>query len=89
MPTLGHSASRCRGDVCLEPTGLRIFNMVGVREFLEVNALPALVYIEVDSVRETVEKLRARGIKIVNELHVVFPELSGIFDTRVMNGSSG
>ena len=63
------------------PPGFAFFNMDGVRLFLDVNALPAYVYLEVDSVRDKVEELRSKGIKIVNEPHVVFPDPSGIFDT--------
>jgi methylmalonyl-CoA/ethylmalonyl-CoA epimerase len=63
-----------------DPPGFAFFDMDGVRLFLDVNALPGYVYLEVDSVREKVEELRAKGIKISTEPHVVFPDPDGIFD---------
>jgi methylmalonyl-CoA/ethylmalonyl-CoA epimerase len=63
-----------------DPPGFAFFDMDGVRLFLDVNALPGYVYLEVDSVREKVEELRGKGIKISTEPHVVFPDPDGIFD---------
>jgi methylmalonyl-CoA/ethylmalonyl-CoA epimerase len=62
------------------PPGFAFFDMDGVRLFLDVNALPGYVYIEVASVRDKVEELRAKGIAITTEPHVVFPDPAGIFD---------
>ena len=64
-----------------DPPGFAFFDMDGVRLFLDVNALPAYVYLEVESVRARIEELRGRGIKILQEPHVVFPDPTGIFDT--------
>ena len=63
-----------------DPPGFAFFDMDGVRLFLDVNALPGYIYIEVESVREKVEELKAQGIKITTEPHVVFPDPAGIFD---------
>jgi methylmalonyl-CoA/ethylmalonyl-CoA epimerase len=62
------------------PPGFAFFDMDGVRLFLDVNALPGYVYIEVPSVRNKVDELRSKGIKITTEPHVVFPDPEGIFD---------
>ncbi|MEY4423046.1 MAG: hypothetical protein RLZZ258_149 [Actinomycetota bacterium] len=62
------------------PPGFAFFDLDGVRLFLDANALPGLVYIQVDSVEAKVEQLRAKGIKILDEPHIVFPDPEGIFD---------
>lgn len=62
------------------PPGFAFFNLEGVRLFLDVNAPASMVYLEVADVREKLEELRAKGVKIVNEAHVVFPDPSGVFD---------
>lgn len=63
-----------------DPPGFAFFDLAGVRLFLDVNAPSALIYLEVTDVRTTVAELSARGIKIMNEPHVVFPDPAGIFD---------
>ena len=63
------------------PPGFAFFDLAGVRLFLDVNAPASAVYLEVDDVRETIEDLRARGVKVVGEPHVVFPDPDGIFDS--------
>ena len=63
-----------------DPPGFAFFDMEGVRLFLDVNALPAFVYLEVPSVREKVEALRTAGIKILQDPHIIFPDPTGIFD---------
>ena len=62
------------------PPGFAFYNMEGVRLFLDVNAPAGLVYLEVEDVRTKVEELRARGVKITTEPHVVFPDEGGLFD---------
>lgn len=64
-----------------DPPGFAFFDLEGVRLFLDVNALPGLIYLQVDSVRDKVEDLRAKGIKIIDKPHVVFPDPTGVFDT--------
>lgn len=63
------------------PPGFAFFNLEGVRLFLDVNAPAGLVYLEVADVRTKVEELRAKGIEITSEPHVVFPDPTGVFDT--------
>jgi methylmalonyl-CoA/ethylmalonyl-CoA epimerase len=62
------------------PPGFAFYNMDGVRLFLDINAPAALIYLEVEDVSAKVEELRADGIKVLNEPHVVFPDDGGIFD---------
>lgn len=64
-----------------DPPGFAFFDMDGVRLFLDVNAPAALVYLEVADVRVTVPELAARGVKVLQEPHVIFPDPSGVFDT--------
>jgi len=62
------------------PPGFAFYNLDGVRLFLDVNAPAALIYLEVEDVTAKVEELRADGIMVLNEPHVVFPDDGGIFD---------
>lgn len=55
-----------------DPPGLLFFNVGTSRLLLEVSAAPALVYLLVEDVAETVEELRARRVEIVQEPHVIF-----------------
>lgn len=62
------------------PPGFVFFDLDGTRLLLDPFGKPALIYLEVDDVRETVERLRGEGFTIANEPHVVFPDPDGIFD---------
>lgn len=55
-----------------EPPGLLFFDLGGVRLLLEKGAPPATVYLKIDSVRERIEQLRADGVPIEAEPHVIF-----------------
>jgi methylmalonyl-CoA/ethylmalonyl-CoA epimerase len=55
-----------------DPPGLLFFQAGGVRLLLEQAAASALVYLKVGDVRGTVEELRAEGVEIVSEPHVIF-----------------
>jgi methylmalonyl-CoA/ethylmalonyl-CoA epimerase len=55
-----------------DPPGLVFFDLDGVRLLLEVGAPAALLYLQVDSVRDQVQLLRGRGIPVVEEPHVIF-----------------
>ena len=63
------------------PPGFAFYNLDGVRLFLDINAPTSLIYLQVDDVEAKVAELRAIGIKVLNEPHVVFPDEGGIFDT--------
>ena len=55
-----------------DPPGLLFFRAGGVRLLLEQGAPSALIYLKVDDVAATVEALRADGVEIVTEPHVIF-----------------
>jgi methylmalonyl-CoA/ethylmalonyl-CoA epimerase len=55
-----------------DPPGLLFFDLAGTRLLLEGGASSALLYLRVDSVRESVEGLRASGTAIESEPHIIF-----------------
>ncbi|HEY7043935.1 MAG TPA: VOC family protein [Nocardioidaceae bacterium] len=55
-----------------DPPGLVFFDLDGVRLLLDRAAPSALVYLSVADVREAVEQLRATGVHVVSEPHVIF-----------------
>ncbi|WP_028050601.1 VOC family protein [Cellulomonas sp. URHD0024] len=55
-----------------DPPGLLFFPLAGVRLLLDVNAPSALLYLRVDDLDQTVERLRAAGVTIESEPHVIF-----------------
>ena len=55
-----------------DPPGLVFFNIGVSRLLLEQAAASALIYLQVDDVRETIGRLRLRGVAIVDEPHVIF-----------------
>jgi methylmalonyl-CoA/ethylmalonyl-CoA epimerase len=55
-----------------EPPGLLFFQAGETRLLLEAGAPSALLYWQVDDVGETVERLRAKGVTIETEPHLIF-----------------
>ena len=55
-----------------DPPGLLFFQLENVRLLLDRAAPPALVYLEVPDVRQTIEALRTDGITIDTEPHLIF-----------------
>ena len=55
-----------------DPPGLLFFQAGSTRLLLEANASSALIYLRVDDVCAKVEVLRASGVKIESEPHVIF-----------------
>jgi methylmalonyl-CoA/ethylmalonyl-CoA epimerase len=55
-----------------DPPGLLFFDLGGTRLLLERGAPSAVLYLRVDSVRDSVERLRAAGTAIETEPHVIF-----------------
>ena len=62
-----------------DPPGLVFFRLGETRLLLERGAPSAMIYLRVDDVRETVERLRADGVAIAGEPHVIFSDAEGIF----------
>jgi methylmalonyl-CoA/ethylmalonyl-CoA epimerase len=55
-----------------DPPGLLFFDLDGTRLLLDRAAPSSLVYLEVPDVRDSVETLRAEGVMISTEPHVIF-----------------
>jgi predicted enzyme related to lactoylglutathione lyase len=55
-----------------DPPGLVFFSLGGTRLLLEQGAPSAVLYLAVDDVRARIEELRADGVAIVEEPHVIF-----------------
>lgn len=55
-----------------EPPGLLFFRLGDVRLLLEAGAPAGLVYLRVDDLEATLERLRADGVTIESEPHVIF-----------------
>ncbi len=55
-----------------DPPGLVFFQVGSVRLLLDRGATTGLIYLKVDDVAATVERLRADGVSIVSEPHVIF-----------------
>lgn len=62
-----------------DPPGLVFFDLGGTRLLLDANAPSSLVYLRVDSVRDRVAQLRAEGVAIVGEPHIIFTDADGTF----------
>lgn len=64
---LGHPVS-----ARFDPPGLAFFDLDGIRLLLDRAAPTALIYLGVDDVRERTEQLRAAGVHIDTDPHVIF-----------------
>ena len=62
-----------------EPPGLVFFDLGGTRLLLEKSAPTAVLYLGVDDVAVEVERLRAVGVRIESEPHVIFTDEAGQF----------
>lgn len=55
-----------------DESGLLFFNVGRARLLLEKPAASALVYLQVDDARGTIERMRTLGVEIIDEPHVIF-----------------
>jgi methylmalonyl-CoA/ethylmalonyl-CoA epimerase len=62
-----------------DPPGLVFFDIDGVRLLLDRAAPSALVYLGVDDVRAAIDDLRADGVEVLAEPHVIFRDDEGTF----------
>lgn len=62
-----------------EPPGLAFFNIAGTRLLLEAGAPSSMLYLGVDDVASTTEHLRAAGVTIESEPHVIHVDEAGQF----------
>ncbi len=61
------------------PPGLAFFSLGTTRLLLEKGASAALLYLHVDDVASETERLRAAGVVIETEPHVIFTDDDGLF----------
>ncbi|HKE77455.1 MAG TPA: VOC family protein [Acidimicrobiales bacterium] len=62
-----------------DPPGLAFFDLGTSRLLLEAGAPPALLYLGVDDVASMTEQLRAAGVTIESEPHVIHVDEAGQF----------
>lgn len=62
-----------------DPPGLAFFEIAGTRLLLEVGAPSSLIYLGVDDVTATTDRLRAAGVTIESEPHVIHIDEAGHF----------
>jgi len=62
-----------------DPPGLVFFRLGDTRLLLEHGAPSAMIYLRVDDVRVTVDRLRDDGVPIAGEPHVIFTDDTGMF----------
>ena len=55
-----------------DPPGLVFFDLGGVRLLLDRGAPSSLLYLRVDDIDATIERLRAAGVPVESEPHVIF-----------------
>lgn len=55
-----------------DPPGLVFFDLDGVRLLLDRGAPSAYLYLAVDYIHARIERLRAAGVEVVSEPHVIF-----------------
>ena len=65
-----------------DPPGLVFFDLGGTRLLVDRNAPSALIYLRVDDVRQAIERLRADGVTVESEPHVIFHDAQGTFGAR-------
>ena len=65
-----------------DPPGLVFFDLDGTRLLLDRVAPPALIYLRVSDVRTSIEQLRADGVEVTTDPHVIFTDESGLFGTE-------
>ncbi len=69
----------CEPVARFDPPGLAFFRLGDTRLLLDAAAPSAPIYLGVDDVRVTTEKLRAGGVTVVAEPHLIFADTNGQF----------
>jgi methylmalonyl-CoA/ethylmalonyl-CoA epimerase len=62
-----------------DPPGLAFFDLGNTRLLLERSAPTALLYLEVDDIEARFDELRAAGVELVGEPHLIFRDDDGLF----------
>ncbi|HEY2079641.1 MAG TPA: VOC family protein [Streptosporangiaceae bacterium] len=69
----------CEFITKIDPPGLAFLRLGSVRLLLDRAAPSALIYLRVDDVRTTTENLRAAGVPIDTEPHLIYTDTDGTF----------
>jgi methylmalonyl-CoA/ethylmalonyl-CoA epimerase len=69
----------CELIASFDPPGLAFFKLGDTRLLLDRAVPSALIYLRVDDVRATVDTLRAEGVTIDTEPHLIFADTTGTF----------
>ena len=69
----------CEFITRIDPPGLAFLRLGSVRLLLDKAAPSALIYLRVDDVRTRAESLRAAGVPIDTEPHLISTDADGIF----------
>jgi len=69
----------CELIASFDPPGLVFFRLGDTRLLLDKAAPSALIYLRVDDAQATTEKLRARGVTVETEPHLIFTDADGTF----------
>ncbi len=62
-----------------DPPGLAFFDFSGTRLLLEKNGNKATIYFRVDDIDASYNELVARGIKFIDQPHLIFRDEAGTF----------
>lgn len=62
-----------------DPPGLAFFELGSTRLLLEAGAPPAILYLDADDVAAATAELRAKGVTIASEPHVIHVDVDGRF----------
>ena len=62
-----------------DPPGLAFFDLGDTRLLLEAGAPSALLYLRVDDPAAALERIRAKGVSIEQDAHVIFADTDGQF----------
>ncbi|WAH96997.1 VOC family protein [Arthrobacter sp. MMS18-M83] len=60
-----------------DPPGLLFFDLNGVRLLLDKGAPTSLIYLDVANVRSSIERIRASGVKVVQEPQLIYSHVDG------------
>ncbi len=69
----------CELIASFDPPGLVFFRLGDTRLLLDKAAPSALIYLRVEDVRATTDKLRAAGVTVDTEPHLIFTDADGAF----------
>jgi methylmalonyl-CoA/ethylmalonyl-CoA epimerase len=69
----------CEFITKIDPPGLAFLRLGSIRFLLDKAAPSALIYLRVDDVRTTAESLRAAGVPVDTEPHLINTDADGIF----------